>query len=135
MILVDSNLWVYYFDATLPEHESVVPYMEKIFRDEKIAITTVVALETLHYIFQRLGTAVGNTKGKIFLRFPFIVIDLLTEDLSEILERLSLSTHLGIGGRDASILAAMQRIGINTIATHDQAFKRLADINVIDPIE
>jgi predicted nucleic acid-binding protein len=42
---------------------------------------------------------------------------------------------LGIGGRDASILATMAQNNLVEIMTHDQAFKRVPDIKVIDPIK
>ena len=32
MLLVDSNIWAYYFDADSPEHRSVVPGVKKAIR-------------------------------------------------------------------------------------------------------
>ena len=48
-------------------------------------------------------------------------------------EKLCESAHVGIGGCDASILATMDARGINSIMTHDQAFRRVPNVRVIDP--
>ena len=63
---------------------------------------------------------------------PFYGIDEELVGLSLI--KLSEFSHLGIGGRDATILATMSIEEIHTLMTHDQAFKRIPDIEVIDPI-
>ncbi len=43
--------------------------------------------------------------------------------------------HTGIGGRDATILASMERYRIKELLTHDEAFKRIDKIREIDPLE
>jgi len=43
-------------------------------------------------------------------------------------------SQTGIGGRDATILASMQELGIHRLMTHDRAFKRIDFIEVVDPI-
>jgi len=50
------------------------------------------------------------------------------------LEFLARYAHLGIGGRDSVILATMQITKVKRILTHDQAFKDVREIRVIDPI-
>jgi predicted nucleic acid-binding protein len=43
----------------------------------------------------------------------------------------------GLGGRDATILAAMNSQSIKTLVSHDDAFKRLAEkmtFKIIDPV-
>ncbi len=42
--------------------------------------------------------------------------------------------HAGIGGRDATILASMKKLSIQIICTHDISFKKISNIEVIDPI-
>ena len=44
-------------------------------------------------------------------------------------------SHVGIGGRDAMILATARNLGVNRIMTHDQAFKKVDWVEVVDPIE
>ena len=44
-------------------------------------------------------------------------------------------SHTGIGGRDASILASMKRLGdISTLISHDHDFLNIPEINVLDPL-
>jgi uncharacterized protein len=43
-------------------------------------------------------------------------------------------SQTGIGGRDATILASMDMLGIKKLMTHDRAFKRIDQIEVVDPV-
>ena len=134
MILIDSNIWAYYFDSSLNEHKSVIKPLETSLKKEQAVVNAMVVIETLHYLVKRLGPIVGGEKGRVFmaLGLPLFTIDSIVIETS--LQKLCEFTHLGIGGRDASILATMEIEGINQIMTHDQAFKRLPDIKVIDPV-
>ena len=134
MILIDSNIWAYYFDSSLNEHKSVIKPLETSLKKEQAVVNAMVVIETLHYLVKRLGPIVGGEKGRVFmaLGLPLFPIDSIVIEIS--LQKLCEFTHLGIGGRDASILATMEIEGINQIMTHDQAFKRLPDIKVIDPV-
>jgi predicted nucleic acid-binding protein len=134
MILVDSNIWAYYFDASLPEHSRIVRPLEVALKKSQVAVNATIVIETLHYLVKRLGSLEGTKKGEIFLSYglPFYGVDEELVGLS--LTKLSEFSHLGIGGRDATILATMSIEGIHTLMTHDQAFKRIPDIEVIDPV-
>ena len=52
----------------------------------------------------------------------------------ESIEQLKRYSHLGIGGRDATILALMKRSSIKKLMSHDAAFKKIDWLEVIDPI-
>jgi len=134
MILVDSNIWAYYFDASLPEHSKVVRPLEAALKKNTVAVNATIVIETLHYLVKRLGSLEGTKKGRVFLNYgmPLYGIDEETVDLT--LTKLSEFTHLGIGGRDATILATMSIEGVYNLMTHDQAFKRIPDIEVVDPV-
>jgi predicted nucleic acid-binding protein len=43
-------------------------------------------------------------------------------------------TKIGIGGRDSVILATMKATSTKRIATHDEVFKKIENLEVIDPI-
>ncbi len=135
MILIDTNIWAYYFDATLPEHSQVIKPVEAALRKHQATINSTVVMETLHYLVRRLGPIMGGTKGQIFLNFdmPLLVLD--AETLKLTLQKLCEFTHLGIGSRDASLLATMTLHEISEIMTHDQAFKRIPKIKVTDPVK
>lgn len=83
---------------------------------------------------KRLGPLKGARKGRVFLSYgmPCYGVDEEIVDLT--LTKLSEFTHLGIGGRDATILAILSIEGINSLMTHDQAFKQVPEIDVLDPI-
>ena len=134
MIFIDSNIWAYYFDASFPEHKMVIKPVETALKKNQAIVNATIVMETLHYLVRRLGPLEGEKKGRIFLSYGMPLYELNEEILELTLTKLSEFTHLGIGGRDASILATMTLEGISRLMTHDQAFKRVPEIDVIDPI-
>jgi len=117
MLIIDSNIWAYYFDRNAPEHRFVVDKVEKALTTGKIAMNTVIIVEVAHFLIKNLGAATGREEVNAFLSFPFIVVD-LTHDLAlRTIEHLTRYSHLGIGGRDATILATMEILDLNQIMT------------------
>ncbi|MHA1741354.1 MAG: type II toxin-antitoxin system VapC family toxin [Candidatus Thorarchaeota archaeon] len=135
MIIVDSNIWAYYFDASTQEHESVTRPLERALRRNDVAVTAAIAMETIHYLVRRLGPLVGGRRAHTFLSYQMPIFPLDVEILERAREKLCEFAHVGIGGRDASILATMDAKGIDSIMTHDQAFRQVPDTRVIDPIK
>jgi predicted nucleic acid-binding protein len=70
----------------------------------------------------------------VFLSFHMQVVDFDQYLAKRSIELLAKFSQTGIGGRDATILAAMEELGIKRLMTHDRAFKRIDSIEVIDPI-
>lgn len=142
MIAIDSNIWIYYFDAILKEHSSVQRFIEEIIIGrESIATSTVIWLEVAHYLYNvsSINKETLEVKLKRFVKLSsIVVVDLdleLYNDAIEILADLRRS-EIPFGGRDASIIAMMRRLAVDTIATHDKDFKRvenLCNIKVVDP--
>ena len=135
MLFIDSNIWAYYFDEMAPEHKFVVKAVEDYLRKGEVAINTVILMEVAHFLIKNLGAKVGRRKIIIFLNFPFTIVDFTYELAVRSIHLLAVYSHLGIGGRDATILASMEKLKTNTIMTHDAAFKRIPNIKVIDPIQ
>ncbi len=100
----------------------------------QVAVNATIVIETLHHLIKRLGPPKGNKKANVFMNygFPCYILDETTLHITR--ELLCEFTHLGIGGRDASILATMNMENISKIMTHDSSFKRIPKIHVIDPI-
>jgi uncharacterized protein len=98
-----------------------------------VAINTVVEMEVAHYLIKNLG-AQGKMKMDVFLSFPMEVVDFDQYLAKKSIELPAKFSQTGIGGRDATILAAMEVLGIKKLMTHDRAFKRIDTIEVIDPI-
>lgn len=132
--MVDSNIWAYYFDANLPEHESVVSFLDPQINSGNIAVSTIIIVEVAHYLFKRLGSIEGFEKSNIFQLAQFETLEFTSRDLDELLATMRRVSHLGLGGRDVTILICMKKAGITHLVTHDQAFSRIKDIEVIDPV-
>jgi predicted nucleic acid-binding protein len=132
LIFIDSNIWCYYFDRSAQEHDIVSRKLEHTLKGS-VAINTVVEMEVAHYLVKSLG-AQGKRKMDLFLSFPMEVVDFDQSLAKRSIEILAKFSQTGIGGRDATILAAMEVLGIKRLMTHDRAFKRIDSIEVVDPI-
>ena len=132
LIFIDSNIWCYYFDRSAQEHDIVSDKLEHAL-EGSVAINTVVEMEVAHYLIKNLG-AQGKMKMDVFLSFPMEVVDFDQYLAKKSIELLAKFSQTGIGGRDATILAAMEVLGIKKLMTHDRAFKRIDKIEVIYPI-
>jgi predicted nucleic acid-binding protein len=132
LIFIDSNIWCYYFDRSAQEQDIVSENLEHAL-EGGVAINTVVEIEVAHYLIKNLG-AQGKRKMDVFLSFPMEVVDFDQYLAKRSIELLTKFSQTGIGGRDATILAAMEELGIENLMTHDKAFKRIDSIVVIDPI-
>jgi len=132
MLFIDSNIWCYYFDKGSKEHTKVVNYLEKIIKQETILINTVIIIEVSHFLIKNLGTK-GREKVDNFLKLPIKIIDFDYEQVLNSVKILAKHSNKGIGGRDATLLAAMTKVGTNRIVTNDSAFKRIKGLKAINP--
>mgnify|MGYP003886790879 CR=1 FL=1 len=141
MMAVDSNIWIYYIDPTRPEHEQVSRFMDDtILSGEEILTNTAVWMEVGHYLYKtsRLPREAILDIVEGLMTLPTMIVAEL--DVGLLYRSLAILARLQaypIGGRDATILAAMEKFGTRRLATHDSGFKRLAEdglIEVIDPV-
>jgi predicted nucleic acid-binding protein len=130
---IDTNVRARYFDRDAPEHESVVGPVEEALRSERVTIDTIIVMEVSHFLIKNLGPVEGGEKVRIFLRFPLAVSDFDYRDPLEAIEMLKRYSRLGVGGRDATLLALMDRAKIKRMMTHDEALKRVDWLDVVDP--
>jgi predicted nucleic acid-binding protein len=135
MLTIDTNIWAYYFDRDCPEHESVVGSVEKALKSERIAVNTIIVMELAHFLVKSLGPSIGGEKLDQFLRFPLIIADFDYKHALSAIEMLKKYSHMGIGGRDATLLAMMDVAGEKRIMTHDEALKKVDWLKPIDPVE
>ncbi len=133
MIFIDSNIWCYYFDSSAKEHNSVASYIDNVIDKTEIAMNSLIIMEISHYLIKNLGPIKGKEKIEKILSFPFLIIDFDYNMLISSITMLAKYSHSGIGGRDATILAAMAKLGIKKLVTHDSSFKSIDFIEVIDP--
>lgn len=137
MACLDANVWIYYLDAGLDEHDAVVRRVNDVVRSEPLFTTTVLQTEVLHYASKQLADsrAVLDT----FLSGDDVsVADLTVEDVDRAAALLTTHDQVGIGGRDATVLAAMQRHDVSRLWTHDQSLLRMGErldwLQVTDPV-
>jgi len=134
VVFIDSNYWIYLFDKTCDEHAHVVDHFKELYDSASLALNTVVMIEVMHYLVKRLGPTVAKEKWQVFSSIDFVIGNLKFEQLDPIFEVLSKFSHTGIGGRDATILSFMEEKNITKLCTHDKAFTKIPNIEIIDPI-
>ena len=134
IIFIDSNYWIYLFDKTCDEHKYVEEHFDTLYNTASLAINTVVMIEVMHYLVKRLGAPVAKEKWKLFSSIDFIIGNLEFDQLDSIFEVFSKFSHTGIGGRDATILSFMEDQNISKLCSHDNAFTKIPNIEIIDPI-
>lgn len=107
MILADSNIWIYYLDASTKEHAKVKRALPRALA-EGLLMPTIVQMEVIHYLVRRLG-ANAEPHVETFLAQE-AEIEPLTGGVTVEASRLLLAhRETGIGGRDACLLAIARR--------------------------
>lgn len=138
MYCLDANVWMYYFDADLDEHAAVRHLVTELLVDEPLFVTTVIQMEAVHYLFRQLAESEAAIERFLNLE-QTTVASLVSADVSGAVEILRDHEVAGIGGRDATIVAAMDRSDVSDLWTHDEGLKRLGDrldwLTVMDPVE
>lgn len=134
---LDANVWVYYLDGTLSEHEQVRPAVRSVLDSRSICSTTVIQMEVVHYLHTQLDDPSGATGSFLDLE-DVAVAELQKEDVERAAALLGKHPDVGMGGRDATIVVAMDRLDCDVLWTHDRALHRLGDrlswLSVIDPV-
>ncbi len=128
---MDSNYWIYWMDSRHPEHRHVSKGMRAAIR-EGILLNLTSLLEVAHY-FRDLGEAeLASTMDKLRNLTTLNLAELDTATADEALRIIGKYSEIGIGGRDAVVLATMQLHGVKRILTHDRDFRKAKGIRVID---
>ncbi len=135
VVFIDTNIWCYYFDQSAEEHEIVSNHLETLFSKTKIVVNTVIVMEIAHYLIKNLGPIRGKEKVEKLLQSDLIIHEFSLANMISSVNKLAEFSHLGIGGRDATILATMNEIGIKHLVTHDHAFKKVETIQIDDPVK
>lgn len=142
MIMIDSNMWIYYFDESLEEHKHVKEPIREIILEKRILANTVVIQEVAHYLIRHEPVEEFQTDMNYLIRLKSIeLLDFDYAMMQKALKLLSKYWNYGIGGRDAVLLATMVMKEASEIMTHDKAFKKLSarfdeieNFSVFDPI-
>lgn len=137
MYCLDANVWIYYLDADLAEHGAVREDVASVLRTSPLFTTTVLQMEVVHYLTNQL-TESEEPVAQILSIEDATVADLTDADVERASTLLSDYDEAGIGGRDATVLSAMERHGVTRLWTHDSALKGMDDhldwLDVTDPV-
>jgi predicted nucleic acid-binding protein len=138
MYCLDANIWIYYLDETLSEHDAVSEPVSDILTDEPLFTTTVLQMEVVHYLQNQLADSQHAIDQFLHLE-DVTTVELTQNDVAAAAEILRDHPDTGIGGRDATVVAAMDRNGLTELWTHDGGLKRLEGsldwLTVVDPVE
>lgn len=137
MYCLDANVWIYFLDAGLTEHDRVREQVADVVRTAPLFTTTVLQMEVVHYLHGQLDRAVDAVDS--FLSVEDVTVAALTPaDVERAATLLGAHEHVGIGGRDATVLAAMERHDVSRLWTHDAALKQMDErfdwLSVRDPV-
>ncbi|WP_123536116.1 type II toxin-antitoxin system VapC family toxin [Halosimplex salinum] len=138
MVCLDANVWIYFLDGTLEEHDAVVDDVRRVLTDEPVFTTAVLQMEVVHYLTNQI--AESDSKTERFLSLEDVTTaDLTSDDVAAATDLLATHGEVGIGGRDATVVAAMDRYDVSQLWTHDEGLVRLGDrvpwLDVTDPVE
>ena len=135
MILVDANVWIYFFDANKKEHVRVRAALPRILGDDDLLMPTVVQMEVVHYLVKQLGAKAADAVDT-FLAQAAEIAPLSGGVTVEAARLLLAHNSTGIGGRDAAILVMAKRYDA-TIATNDKGLAKVASamgLKVANPV-
>jgi len=120
-------------DRRHPEHRFVTGAMREAIEDG-IILNVMTLVEVAHYFRGLEGPEFSSRMDKLrnLRTLTLTELDLTTTDKA--IRLLSRYGGVGIGGRDAVVLATMQLHGIKRILTHDRDFTKVKGIRVVDPI-
>ena len=133
MQAIDSNVWAYALDSTVPEHPRAARAVGKALEGD-VLVNTAIQMEVAHYLVKRLGAVAGGEAAADFLSLPLTVDALDPPLVRDSMRLLMRYTDLGIGSRDATFLASMQRHRVVRLLTHDSTFRRVEWLDVVDPV-
>lgn len=137
MDCLDANVWIYYLDEDLTGHDAVVDRVGDVIRSEPVFLTTVLQLEVLHYVSNQLADC-REVLDAFLTGDDVRVADLTSRDVERASELLGTHPQAGIGGRDASVLATMERNDVTRLWTHDTALRQMGErldwLDVADPV-
>lgn len=142
MIAVDSMIWIYNCDVHAPEHRNVHLWLEGergetgVIDLEDLLINTVIVMEVVHNLRRRAllpPELVYDYVLKMVTLRNVTVAPVDRELLHTSMRLFERYYSYGIGGRDATVLAAVLRWKADTIATHDKNLLKITDFRRIDP--
>ena len=142
MLTIGSQIGIYYFDGNAKENSNTSKWFEGENHDgvlftKQIIMSSIIPIEVAHNLF-KVAELDKDQIEQIIISFisldncQLIEIDQML--IFEALKILKTFAPIGIGGRDALILATMEKFQLKTIVTHDKNLLALTELKRIDPV-
>ena len=141
MLAIDSQIWIYYCDPNALEHDAIIKWMEPMLQAEDILLNAIIPVEIAHNLFT-IKNKGKNLDANLVEESLIALISMKNCHFLEIDQDLVVNSislikkwrQVGIGGRDAIILASMDRFDVKTIITNDKNILGLNSLHRIDPV-
>jgi len=117
LIVVDTGIFLAYFVASDPDHETARVLLEST--DRRLATTPLVIAELDYFILERFGPDVEARVLRYLLESPVSITPFGAAELAACTRLLARYKDLELGLTDASVLSAAEDLGTSTIATLD----------------
>ena len=146
MITIDSQIWIYYWDINSKAYKNVNNWLNGSKKDgilfkEEIILSVIIPIELGHYLFKLANIGNGLDKDTV----EDLILSLISSEnvqlididailFVDVIQKMKEYSSMGIGGRDTLILATMDELKVNTIATHDKNILTLKKYRRIDPV-
>jgi len=141
LLAIDTQIWIYYYDPNTPEYDAIHKWLEPVLHTEDILLSAIIPVEIAHNLFTLRNSGINLDADRI----EELLIELLSMEKCHFIDidqdivaysifLLKKLRNTGVGGRDAIIVASMERFGVNTIVTHDKNILALESYHRIDPV-
>ena len=146
MLTIDSQIWIYYWNPNAIEYTNVVKWLrgkkdDGVLFKETIILSFIILIEIGHVLFKKCVTNKELNKDEIEEALLSLLslencqlVDINQIIVIETIKNMKQYISQGIGGRDALILATMEHVDVQTIATHDKNLLALTQFKRIDPV-
>jgi predicted nucleic acid-binding protein len=126
-------------DSRLPEHTQIKAPIRETLMKNQIYVNTVTVMEVAHYLTRNLNTTSAREKIEALLNLRALkILDFDRETMNASLTLLEkFGGSMGLGGRDATIIASLLKNNIEILFTHDYVLKRVASrhrVTIVDPV-
>ncbi len=134
MIILDTSFIVAFYNTRDQNHQVAVNVMDDIIKGKygKLYITDYIFDESMTVIFIRLKSLSETVKIGEVIRKSSEMLEIEKSDFENTWNLFKKQIHTAFSFTDCSTLEIMKRSAIRNIATFDEDFTKVKEINVIN---
>ena len=134
MIILDTSFIVAFYNIRDQNHQEAVNVMDDIVKGKygELYITDYIFDESMTVIFIRLKNLSETVKIGEALRKSSEMLEIGKSDFENTWNLFEKQTHTAFSFTDCSTIEIMKRNAIKNIATFDEDFTKVKEINVIN---